>query len=587
MTERAAEVDKASTHNRRGVFETLAQRTDQLRRRWQSSLSLRTIAIILIGGIAAIAIMATAIVSQIKDAVFEQTVQTNIEQFATDAAVAQESFGISTAPTVGQSQLVAVQIVSGMYDPSSGLIGAVLIRSPDQAPNVSQILEPATASATRVRSLVTNELRETTRNDGDIAWQSVAVPNNDGGSNPGVVIGTTIRIPGSGMYELYAAYTLESQEQLLGATFRALALSVVGLLVLLGLISWIVMRLVLRPIREASLNAQHLADGEFHSRMEVRGSDELAQLGESFNQMAASLEDQFTRMQRMSKVQTDFVSAVSHELRSPVTTIRMAGQLIYDKREELPPALKRSAELQHSQLINLDTMLSDLLEISRYDAGGMSLATEEEEIAQIVKDVIKFAEPLAVDNGVVVTFEEIGDTIAHVEPRRVERIVRNLVVNALEHADGKPVHVTVTGGRDAVAISVQDRGIGLSEEQAEHVFDRFWRADSSRVRKSGGTGLGLTIAREDAQIHGGTLEAIGELGVGSTFLATLPREPGQSFSRPLSLEVLRPVEIPETESPPVVVDSDPDLDLHAAPQLQVDSGAATGSTPATNMEGAR
>ena len=123
---------------------------------------------------------------------------------------------------------------------------------------------------------------------------------------------------------------------------------------------------------------------------------------ESFNQMAESISDQVGHLERMSAVQQQFVSAVSHELRSPVTTIRMAGQLIYDKREELPPALRRSAELQHGQLINLDTMLSDLLEISDSMPGAMVLATERADLAKIVHTVVESQEPLAESNGVSV-----------------------------------------------------------------------------------------------------------------------------------------------------------------------------------------
>ncbi len=271
--------------------------------------------------------------------------------------------------------------------------------------------------------------------------------------------------------------------------------------------------------------------------MVVRGDDELAHLAESFNQMAESLSDQFNRLERVSGVQQEFVSAVSHELRTPVTTIRMAGQLIYDKRDELPPGLRRSAELQHDQLINLDTTLSDLLEISRFDAGAMSLATEKADIMEIVERVVDSQAVLAESNGVDVVVVRDGDSTAKVEPRRIERIIRNLLVNALEHAEGNPVRVEVVGSDDAIAVEVSDRGVGLSPEQAEHVFDRFWRADTARVRKSGGTGLGLTIAREDALLHGGKLQCIGEEGVGATFLLSLPREPGEPWLPPLPLRV--------------------------------------------------
>lgn len=562
---------------REGVFDRLSLRAGRLRTRWRSSLTFRTITLIVVGSVLAIGLTAILIVNQIKNAVFEQTVAVNIEQFAADAQIAQERFSVTGSPTAAQSQRVALDVVSSMYDPSRGLIGSVLLRSPNQETTESTIVEPATATSTRVRSLVTEELRDVVRSDSEFGWQSVAITDDAGTRVPGIVIGTDIRIPGSGDYELYAAFSLSAQQDLLGTTFRALALAMVGLVVMLALISGIVMRLVLRPIRAASENARLLTEGDFDSRMEVRGSDELAQLGESFNAMASSLEEQFTRLERMSAIQTDFVSAVSHELRSPVTTIRMAGQLIYDKRDELPSSLKRSAELQHAQLVNLDTMLSDLLEISRYDAGGMSLATEHADLAEITRNVITMADPLAIDNGVIVELDVAGDTTAQVEPRRVERIVRNLVVNALEHAEGKPVAVSVVGGRDAVAVRVQDRGIGLTPEHAEHVFDRFWRADSSRVRKSGGTGLGLTIAREDALIHGGTLEATGELGVGSTFLLTLPREPGAPFTRPVPLEVPQAEPVLEvTGEVPAQIPDDAVTELDAQPDAAMVDHAPEG-----------
>ena len=151
-------------------------------------------------------------------------------------------------------------------------------------------------------------------------------------------------------------------------------------------------------------------------------------------------------------------------------------------------------------------MLSDLLEISRFDAGAMVLATEKADLLGIVRAVVESQQILAESNGVTVIIRSDGDPTAKVEPRRIERIIRNLVVNALEHAEGKPVLIRVVGAEDAVAVEVSDAGVGLTEEQATHVFDRFWRADSSRVRKSGGTGLGLTIAREDAMLHGGRLQ---------------------------------------------------------------------------------
>lgn len=521
-------------------FRSIARRIDGLRERWYSSLSLRVIISIVAAGVLGIVIMGIAISTQVRASIFDAAVETDIEQFSTEVQLSQDRFAASS-PSVGRTQEVANMLVSSTYDPARGVLGAVLMRSPDQPAMATQIFEPATASATRVRSLVSPELREIVTESGEIGWQSVGIPDGES-VVPGIIVGATLEIPGSGTYEFYAAYSMLNQQELIGTTIRVMWISVAAMLIILGFVTWAVMRWVLSPVREASDNARQLADGEFDTRMEVRGSDEIAQLARSFNQMAESLETQFTQMERISKVQTEFVSAVSHELRSPVTTVRMAGQLIYDNREDLPPSLKRAAELQYTQLLNLDATLADLLEISRYDAGGMTLATDVVNIGELVQEVIAVSEPLAQSNGVRVTFETSGDTDAEVEQRRIRRLVRNLLVNALEHAEGRPVNVVVKANDTAVAIMVQDHGLGISEDQIQHVFDRFWRADSSRVRKSGGTGLGLTIAREDAQIHGGTLEVAGALGVGSTFLLSLPKEPHDSFIPPIPLAVPQPVE---------------------------------------------
>lgn len=561
------------------VFERLWFATSALRRVWLGSLRLRVIVIIVCGGALGAGVIGMVITSQIRSAVFQQAVQSNVEQFTSAARTAQENFSAGVSNTTGQTQQVANELVARMYDPARGLMGAVLMRSAEQPAHATQIVEPSTASAATLRTLVTNKLRESVVSTGDVAWQSVAIPrdssNPSSATAPGVVVGQAIDIPISGAYELYAVYSLENQESLLNSTYRVLSFGVVALIVLVTLLIVLVLRLVLRPVQEASEGARHLAEGELETRMEVQGSDELAQLASSFNQMASSLEAQFGRLERMSVVQTAFVSAVSHELRSPVTTIRMAGQLIYDKREELPLALKRSAELQHDQLKNLDSMLSDLLEISRYDAGAMNLASESVDISAIVQDVVTMVQPLADDNGVSVSYAVEGDTQAEVEPRRIERIVRNLVVNAVEHGEAKPVRIRVIANTSAVAVEVADNGVGLSDEQTAHVFDRFWRADSSRIRKTGGTGLGLTIAREDALIHGGSLSATGELGVGSTFLLTVPKSPGASYVPPLALQLY-----PHLMNTEGVEDMDPDtadtaIDLHAELASQSASWSAT------------
>ncbi|MCI7551166.1 MAG: MtrAB system histidine kinase MtrB [Actinomycetaceae bacterium] len=517
------------------IFSRISLLMDAFTTMWRSSLRMRVMTLVAVGGLIGITLTGVLVTTFVKNSVYSQATDSIVEQFASDARGAQESFVSQATPTLGQSQQAANAIVSSMYDPNRGLLGAVLLRATNHKPVLSQIVEPETGSTISVRSLVTTEIRQTIAGSDVIAWQPVAIPTQGDAVRPGVVVGTSLVIPAAGNYELYAVYSLQTQQDLLSATYRSMTAGVVAMLFLFLAMAYVFVRTVLHPLKEVSSSASRLAEGELATRMDVRGTDELSQVAVSFNKMAESIENQFDAMEKMSQVQTNFVSAVSHELRSPVTTIRMAGQLIYDKRDELPPALRRSAELQHDQVINLDSMLSDLLEISRYDAGGMNLAIEAVDVAEIVAHVVESTEPLARDNNVSVTCSVEGETTAEVEPRRIERIVRNLVTNALEHAESRPVNIRVVGSSTAIAVEVRDHGVGLSEEQTEHVFDRFWRADTSRVRKTGGTGLGLTLAMEDAQMHGGVLEAAGTLGVGSVFLLTIPRELGAEFTKPIPL----------------------------------------------------
>lgn len=524
-------------HRRAGFPDLLRNRLESVGMWWRASLTVRVVSLVMAAGVVAMLAAGTVIVSQVRTQLFEREVTTAVDLFQASRSNAQASFDALSSPTTSQIQDEADALVRAQYDPIRSVMGAAMLRAPDQSDSSLPIMEPYTNSSIEIRDLVTPEMRKSIPYSDAIHWQSVSLPDGSGGSSPGIVVGAALNVQGAGTYEYYVAYSFEQQEGTVRLVTGILTAGAVVLVLLLALITWLVVGMVLRPVQEASRNAQRLADGAFDARMVIRGDDELAHLAESFNQMAESISDQVGRLERMSAVQQEFVSAVSHELRSPVTTIRMAGQLIYDKRTDLPPALRRSAELQHDQLINLDTMLSDLLEISRFDAGAMVLATEPADLAKIVHTVVESQGPLAESNGVTVHIRTLGDTTASVEPRRVERIIRNLVVNALEHAESRPVLIRIVGGESAVAVEVSDAGVGLSPEQASHVFDRFWRADTSRVRKSGGTGLGLTIAREDAMLHGGRLQCTGELGVGSTFLLTLPREPRVKITMPVALRV--------------------------------------------------
>jgi two-component system, OmpR family, sensor histidine kinase MtrB len=355
-----------------------------------------------------------------------------------------------------------------------------------------------------------------------VYWQSTAI-----GHDPAIVIGSSVNLPKSGQYELYLIYNLADSQQTLTFVQSTLLLGGLALIPLIAAVTWVVVRLVVGPIRVAAETAQRLAAGELEQRIPERGADVIATLARSFNGMADSLQKQIVRLATLSQVQQRFVSDVSHELRTPLTTIRLAGDVLYDQREAFPPATARTAELLRTQVQRFEILLADLLEMSRYDAGAVEVETEPTNLVRLVEDAVESVAALAATKGSELRVVAPGGYFeAEVEARRIRRILQNLLGNAIDHGEGKPIVVFVDSDENAVALAVRDYGIGMTPAAMERVFDRFWRADPSRQRTTGGTGLGLAISLEDAALHGGWLEVWSAPNQGSCFRLTLPRESG-------------------------------------------------------------
>lgn len=357
-------------------------------------------------------------------------------------------------------------------------------------------------------------------------WQSVGLPSGDR-TIPGIIVGQQLQVREVGGYELYLAYDLTSASQTLGFVQSTLWIVGIALVILIGAIAWFVLRSVTAPIGDAAETSAQLAAGDLDVRLEVHGEDELATLARSFNAMADSIQSQIAELADLSLVQQRFVSDVSHELRTPLTTIRLAADMLNDRRDEFDPATARSAELLAAQVERFEVLLTDLLEISRYDAGSVQLELEPTSLAHLAEDVIAAMRQLAEQHGSDVRLVAPGGyTPVDMDPRRIRRIVRNLLGNAIEHGEGRPIVLTVDSDQNAVALGVRDYGLGMRQGDVERVFDRFWRADPSRVRTIGGTGLGMSIALGDATLHGGTLQVWSELGRGTNVVLTLPRAGG-------------------------------------------------------------
>ena len=389
----------------------------------------------------------------------------------------------------------------------------------------SNLLDPGT---------IPKSLSERVRKSDDIVWQYTTMRYLQGASVPGLAIGQKVQIPNAGQYEMYIVFSLTNEEKTLSLISTYLLIAGLILLLLITLITWVVVRQVVRPVREAARIATEFTSGDFRQRMKVYSQDEISTLGHAFNEMAESLEKQIARLENLSRVQQRFVSDVSHELRTPLTTLRMASEVIAASKESFDPTVARSSELLVAQLDRFERLLEDLLEVSRFDAEVAVLEAVDFDIVQLVN---RCAEDLAL----VARERKTEIFVKSAEPvimikadiRRVERILRNLLANAIDHAEEVQIDVQIAASERDVAIGVRDYGIGLDENSLTRVFDRFWRADPSRARIRGGTGLGLSIALEDARLHNGELEAWGRPGRGAHFVVTLPRKTWESIDQRL------------------------------------------------------
>ncbi|WP_438353505.1 MtrAB system histidine kinase MtrB [Microbacterium sp. CJ88] len=493
---------------------------------WRRSLRFRTVLVTLALTALAILIaciwMALAIQNDLFDSRKDQ-VLADAGRATSQAQAALNSAVVQGDPVQIETLMNSVRAILAQQASTNSISVARM----DDAPSALAPPDFASGALDTDEGLVTDGLRAAVRSNPQQWWQSVALPTADGRVVPGIVVGQQLQFPVVGSYELYVAYDLGSAPQTLGFIQGMLWVVGLGLVVLIGAISWFVLRSVTTPIGEAAETSAKLASGDLAVRLQVHGEDELATLGRSFNAMADSIESQIKELADLSLVQQRFVSDVSHELRTPLTTIRLASDMLNDRRDDFDPATARAAELLHAQVQRFETLLTDLLEISRYDAGSVQLELEPTSLAHLAEDVVASMSQLADQHGTDVRLVAPGGySPVDMDPRRVRRVVRNLLGNAIEHGEGRPIVLTVDSNQRAVALSVRDYGLGMSADDVERVFDRFWRADPSRKRTIGGTGLGLSIALGDAKLHGGELAVWSELGRGTNFVLTLPRRAG-------------------------------------------------------------
>ncbi len=525
---------------RRRVRATARRWTRRAVHLWRSSLQVRIGAITMVVAGTVVIIVSLVLFSQIRDQLLSVKRQAAIDQAQAGVLHAQsEVAGIATGDASSvRATLARTGNALLQRGGAAGDFDVVMIyRSGDR-----EVPGPSRAF---IYQALPEDLRAAV-DAGNQSYRYAEIPDDAGEPRASLVIGAPVQgdTAGAERIELYYVFPLTQEAESLSLIRSTVVISGLALTMFVVGIGVMVTRLVVDPVRRAAGTAQRLAEGQLEERMTVRGEDDLARLATSFNAMADSLQRQITQLEGLSQLQQRFTSDVSHELRTPLTTVQMAADVLHEAREDFQPHVARSAELLHAELDRFERLLSDLLEISRYDAGAATLEAEPADLGALVARVAAGMYPLAERHGCeLVVNRPDDDVVAEVDARRVERILRNLVGNAIEHGAGRPVEITLAANRSAAAVTVRDHGVGLSPADAQHVFDRFWRADPSRVRSVGGSGLGLSISLEDARLHGGWLQVWGQPGSGAQFRLTLPLTAGGELtSSPLPLRptLIRP-----------------------------------------------
>jgi signal transduction histidine kinase len=287
--------------------------------------------------------------------------------------------------------------------------------------------------------------------------------------------------------------------------------------------AWLIGLGLSRRIGAIEAAARRIAGGELTARVPVEGSGEVASLAAEFNRMARELETANARRDRIERSRRDLFAAISHDLRTPLASVRVAVEALLDGVVDDDATRQRYLHAASSEVQRLSVLIDDLFELTTLDSGELRLRTEQLRVEDIVSDAIDSFRPQVERAGIRLEFEPGETPPVAVDPNRLTRVVLNLLQNAVRHtpSDGTITLQTVAtpGGAQVV---VADTGDGIAVEDLPHVFERFWRADRARTRDGAGSGLGLAIARGIVEAHGGLIAVESAPGQGTTFRVSLP-----------------------------------------------------------------
>jgi two-component system sensor histidine kinase MtrB len=508
----------------------------QFRQSWNKSLSLRIISTTFIVSTVSVTIIGLVLINRVSSGILSAKEASSLTEASSAINEAQKvvtatdtGAGEPTLSVVVDTAVTALAVRAGQ----SGLYDVLFLASSE----ISKQGLPERGTNLVTENSVSEELKLRVETTDKLLWAYTEIKYLDGRNIPGLVIGAPIKINNVGTYSLFLLFPLGEEEETIGIIRSAVLATGIFLIFGLLILVWYLTRSVLAPVRKTANAAEKLRMGLLNERVPVSGEDDLAKLAGSFNSMAASIQQQIGQLEQMSRLQKRFVSDVSHELRTPLTTVRMAADVLYESRDQYTGETARAAELLSTQIERFETLLSQLLEISRFDAGAADLILTNINIRDLIEKTADSLSNLLVKQETPVVISGSAPNI-DLDQRRIERVLRNLISNASEYGEGKPIEVEIGSDGDAIAVVVKDQGAGLKPGESSLVFNRFWRADPARARTTGGTGLGLAIALEDARLHSGWLDAWGSPGKGTMFRLTLPKNFDKSLIKsPLSIGI--------------------------------------------------
>ncbi|HWQ57904.1 MAG TPA: HAMP domain-containing sensor histidine kinase [Clostridia bacterium] len=307
---------------------------------------------------------------------------------------------------------------------------------------------------------------------------------------------------------------LQDVEDSVAEIIRQIAIAFTLVALVMAVLTFALSRLVTKPIAVLTGAIRRMGK-QTGVRVDIKGSDEMAELGEAFNRMSEQIEDH-------DRIRDEFVSNASHELKTPLATMKLLSEsILYDDHPD--PALMKEffGDVSH-EVDRLSGVINDLLRLVKFDQSEEPLQPERVRFDKITRQAVERLRPMAKKKGVELTCSTPEEIIVRGEANRLDQVVSNLVENALKYTDKGSVRVRlVKDGEDAL-LEVRDTGIGIPQEAIPHVFERFYRVDKARSRDTGGTGLGLSIVEKIVSMHGGDINVESELGRGSAFIVRIP-----------------------------------------------------------------